>query len=54
MILKPRICLEAHETALIISFNENHNVTVGFFVFLKTLLLDHLCVIYEAYELPLT
>lgn len=54
MILKPRICLEAHESALIIALDENHNITVGLFAFLETLLLDHLRVINEAYEFPLT
>jgi len=36
MILKPRICLEAHESALIIALDENHNITVGLFAFLET------------------
>ena len=52
--LQPWIRLEAHQSGRVAQSCQEHDVAVGLLVLAKQLLFDHLSVVYEADELPLT
>ena len=54
VVLKPRIALEAHQSASVFHFDEQHNVTIGLFILVEAFLFNHLSVVDEADEFPLT
>ena len=52
--VEPRVRFEAHEAGLLASSHKEHNITIGFLVFVEELLLDHLSMVDEADKLPLS
>ena len=54
VVLKPWIALEAHQSASVFHFDEQHHVTIRLFILVETFLFHHLGVVDEADELPLT
>ena len=54
IMLKPWVALEAHQPTSVLHLHEQHHVTVGFFILVEAFLFDHLSVVDEANELPLT
>ena len=54
IIADPRVRLVAHQAAHVVTLDQYHDVAIRLFFFHEAPLFDHLCVVYEADEFPLS